>query len=167
MDGRHLPEETRTIRCQPLSLEDNNSEVLLLFQAPGVEEWKSGKPISSASAKSAGSKLRAAFHSIGKARVDYNISNVVQCFPGKRAPKENDKPRDKSPPRTVCDSCSKWLQEDISKGRYKRIVVFGKCAEKAVKRLGYENDLRFVFFPHPTASGVSIVELAEILVGPD
>ena len=163
--GRHLSEEMKIlIRCQPLSLEDNNSKVLLLFQAPGVEEWKSGKPISSTSAKSAGEKLRAAFHSIGKARVDYNISNVVQCFPGKREPKENDNPRDKSPPKAACNACSKLLQEDISKGGYKRVIVFGNYAKEAVQRLRYGKDPRFQFFPHPTASGVSIVGLATILV---
>jgi hypothetical protein len=39
------------------------------------------------------------------------------------------------------------------------VVVFGRHAEKAVKELGYEIDSRFVFAPHPTASGVSIAML--------
>jgi uracil-DNA glycosylase len=88
---------------------------------------------------------------------------VVQCFPGKREPKENDKPRDKSPIKATCNACSKWLQEDIYKGSYKRVIVFGNYAKEAVKRLGYRKDPRFKFFPHPTASGVSIVQLATTL----
>jgi len=159
--GRHLPDVAKALRSHPLSLEDNGSRTLLIFQAPGIEEWKSGKPISSDSAQSAGGKLRKAFHLLGKQRTDYNVSNVVQCFPGKQAPKGNKEPRDKSPPKSVRIACSKWLREDISKGNYTRVVVFGRHAEKAVKELGYENDSRFVFVPHPTASGVSIAMLTE------
>lgn len=159
--GRHLPEVTKALRSHPLSLEDNGSRTLLIFQAPGVEEWKSGRPISSGSANSAGGKLKKAFHLRRKQRTDYNISNVVQCFPGKQAPGGIKQPRDKSPPKSVRRACSKWLLEDISKGNYTRVVVFGRHAEIAVKELGYENDSRFIFVPHPTASGVSITMLAE------
>jgi len=159
--GRHLPEVVKAVQSHPLSLENNGSRTLLIFQAPGIEEWKSGKPISSDSAQSAGGKLRAAFQLLGRRRADYNISNVVQCFPGKRAPNGNEEPRDKSPPKAVRTACSKWLREDISKGNYTRVVVFGKHAERAVKELGYEKDSRFVFVPHPTASGVSIAMLTK------
>ena len=138
--GRQLSEEMRTIHYQPFSLEDNNSKILMLFQAPGVEEWKSGKPISSSSVKSAGGKLRTAFQSIEKTRFDNNISNVIQCFPGQARTKENDKLRDKSPPKAACNACSKWLADDMSKGSYKRIIVFGNCAKEAVKRLRYGKD---------------------------
>ena len=154
--GRHLPEVTKALQSHPLSLENNGSRTLLIFQAPGLKEWESGKPISSESVQSAGGKLRLAFDHLGKKRTDYNISNVVQCFPGKRAPSGNNEPRDKSPPKAVRSACSKWLRKDISEGNYARVVVFGRHAEKAVKEIGYEKDSRFVFVPHPTASGVSI-----------
>ncbi len=163
---RHLPDAEKALRSHPLSLEDNGSRTLLIFQAPGIEEWKSGQPISSDSAQSAGGKLRKAFLLLGKQRTNYNISNVVQCFPGKRAPRGNKEPRDKSPPKVVQNACSKWLRDDISKGNYTRIVVFGRHAENALKELGYENDSRFVFVPHPTASGVSIAMLTECLREP-
>lgn len=29
----------------PVELKDNDSNILLVFQAPGIEEWKLGKPI--------------------------------------------------------------------------------------------------------------------------
>lgn len=164
--GRHLPAEAKALRNHPLSLEDNDSRTLLILQAPGIEEWKSGKPISSDSPQSAGGKLRKAFHLLGKQRTAYNISNVVQCFPGKQAPRGNKEPRDRSPPKSVRSACSKWLREDISKGNYTRVVVFGRHAERAVKELGYEIDSRFVFAPHPTASGVSIAMLKEYVGSP-
>jgi uracil-DNA glycosylase family 4 len=161
--GRHLPEVAKALRSHPLSLEDNGSRTLLIFQAPGIEEWKSGKPISSDSAQSAGGKLRKAFHLLGKQRTDYNISNVVQCFPGKLAPRGDEKPRDNRPPKSVRRACSKWLREDISKGNYTRIVVFGIPAEETVKELGHEDYSRFLFVPHPTASGISIAMLSEYI----
>lgn len=161
MHGGHLPGPVRALRNHPLSLEDNGSRTLLIFQAPGIDEWKMGRPIASGSARSAAGKLRAAFQRLGKTRADYDISNAVQCFPGKRAPIGNNEPRDKSPSKAARDACAKWLQEDISKGSYTRVVTFGKHAEKAVKELGFKDDSRFVFAPHPTASGVSVAMLVE------
>lgn len=159
--GRHLTDDEKALQGHPLSLENNGSTILLIFQAPGIEEWKSGKPISSDNPKSAGSKLKKAFQLLGRERGDYNVSNVVQCFPGKLASSGTNAPRDKSPPKAVRNACLKWLREDISNGSYTQVVVFGRHAEDAVKGLGYVQDSRFHFVLHPTAPGVSIAKLAE------
>lgn len=161
IDGHHLTAEDKAIQGHPLSLENNGSVILLIFQAPGIEEWKSGKPISSDNARSAGSKLKKAFQLLGRERVDYNISNAVQCFPGKQASTGKKAPRDKLPPKAARNACLKWLREDIFSGNYTRVVVFGRHAKDAVKKLGYEQDSRFLFVHHPTAAGVSIAMLAK------
>jgi uracil-DNA glycosylase family 4 len=142
-------------------MEDNGSSILLIFQAPGIEEWKSGRPISSENPKSAGEKLKKAFQLLGRERADYNVSNAVQCFPGKLASSGTKARRDKSPPKAARNACLKWLREDISSGNYGRVVVFGRHAEKAVRELGYGMDARFLFTRHPTAAGVSIATLAK------
>lgn len=159
-DAKHLSSAERTARCRPIPLESNGSKVLLVFQSPGIDEWINGKPISSCNPRSAGMKLQAAFRSAGLGRNAFDIANVVQCFPGKKTPVGKSAPRDKSPLSAAIAACSKWLQEDILNGRYERVVVFGGPAKRALFRLGYKNDPLFSFARHPSATGVSISQLA-------
>jgi uracil-DNA glycosylase len=161
VDGGHLPRVIKSIRDRPLSLEHNGSKVLLIFQSPGIDEWNSGNPISSSNPRSAGTKLAAAFRSIGKTRSNYDITNVVQCFPGKAEPRPSTRPRDRKPLKAACNACANWLAQDIAAGEYERVVVFGAAAKDAVERLGFRGDARFVYSRHPNASGVSIAQLAE------
>jgi uracil-DNA glycosylase len=156
--GEHLSEGDRQTRVKPLSMEDNRSSTLLVFQAPGVEEWASGRPISSTNPKSAGGKLASAFLRAGKTRADYDITNTVQCFPGKKMALAPSRPRDKTPPASVRKQCALWLRDDIESKQYTRVVVFGYLAKKAVEELGYGNDSRFRFLKHPTG-GLSNAEL--------
>lgn len=160
VDAKHLSSADRAVRCQPIPLERNGSKVLLVFQSPGVDEWKNGRPISSCNPRSAGMKLQAALRSIGSVRDAFDIANVVQCFPGKTAPVGKRAPRDNSPLFAAVLACSKWLHEDILNGKYERVVVFGGSAKRALHRLGYKKDPRFSFVRHPSASGVSISQLA-------
>lgn len=150
----HLPASFRQIRAAPLSMEDNHASVLLIFQAPGVDEWSNGKPVISTNPSSAGVRLEAAFRIAHRTRQDYNITNTVQCFPGKKPQHGITKPRDNVPPAAVRRHCSEWLRQDIDTHNYKRIVVFGSHAHKAVRTLGYGNDPRFNFVRHPTG-GIS------------
>lgn len=162
MNAAQLSEDDRAIRMTPLSMEDHAAPVLLIFQAPGIEEWKSGKPISSVNPKSAGARLASAFYLIGKTRNDFNITNTVQCFPGKRENCSDSKPRDISPPAKVRQHCYEWLRQDIAIYQYEHIVVFGNLAQKAVQALGYKNDKRFHFVKHPSG-GISVVDISKKL----
>ena len=165
-NGKHLPTEYWSMRSMPLSMEDNNGDTLLIFQSPGIEEWKKGKPLSSHIAQSAGGKLKTAFKLLGKSRENYSITNTVQCFPGKQEPNNGKKPRDKQPVKAAQNLCSNWLLKDIEAHEYKLIVVFGSHAHKAVKNLGFSNDKRFRYALHPTAPGVSIDDICNILSNP-
>ncbi|CAG1002239.1 hypothetical protein BURK2_03126 [Burkholderiales bacterium] len=160
--GAHLPKEDRQIRNAPLSMEDNGAAVLLIFQAPGVEEWRQGRPVISRKPHSAGSRMAAAFKLAGQCRKHYNITNTVQCFPGKRAQQGNAQPRDNAPSAKARCHCSNWLLEDIQSFNFERIVVFGAAARKTIVGLGLHNDARFCFVRHPTA-GISIECLAEAI----
>lgn len=79
----HLPEEFRQVRSTPRSMENNAAPVLLIFQAPSVDEWVEGKPVVSTLPSSAGLRLEAAFQQVGKTGQNFNITNTVQCFLGK------------------------------------------------------------------------------------
>lgn len=154
----HLPDDIIFIRSRPLSMEDNAASILLIFQTPGLDEWETGRPISSTNPRSAGARLRKAFERLGTSRANYNITNAVQCFPGKK-PQTNDKrPRDNKPPAEVIRRCSHWLRQDIEAREYERIVVFGDPAKKAVQAHNYGEDPRFRFVRHPS-SGLFNAEL--------
>jgi uracil-DNA glycosylase family 4 len=141
-------------------MEDNNGAILLVFQAPGVDKWSNGRPVSSKAPNSAGGKLEAAFAHCGKARGSYNITNAVQCFPGKQEVKVGKRPRDKAPSVAARRLCANWLRQDINAHKYKKIVVFGSPARDTVLELGYRDDKRFVFVTHPTG-GLSNAKLRE------
>jgi uracil-DNA glycosylase family 4 len=149
-NAAHLSPEDRSVRSTPLSMEDNNAPVLLIFQAPGVDEWSSGRPVSSLNPRSAGAKLAAAFHQAGKSRASYNLTNTVQCFPGKPPTSSESRPRDKKPPAAARTHCSNWLRADIESRQFLKIVVFGSEAKKAVKALGLETDARYHYEKHPS-----------------
>lgn len=67
----------------PLSLEDNGSNILLVFEAPGIDEWSNNKPLCSKRRGSAAVKFANALALCGKALTDYDIAEALYCFPGK------------------------------------------------------------------------------------
>ncbi len=159
--ANHLPLEQRQRRTTPLSMEDNRGPVLLVFQAPGIHEWENGRPISSTKAGSAGVRILNALPA-GKSRQSYNITNTVQCFPGKPQAQAGKRTRDKPPLAMASKHCSNWLRNDIEAYPYERIVVFGSHAHKTVRALGYGSDPRFCFPKHPTG-GISNEALRKAL----
>ncbi|WP_431484124.1 uracil-DNA glycosylase family protein [Pseudomonas solani] len=144
-NAAHLPVSSQYNRSAPLSIEDNGASVLLIFQAPGVDEWAKGRPVASTNPSSAGVRLATAFRIAGRTRQDYNITNTVQCFPGKEPQVGTTRPRDNAPTAAVRRHCSEWLRQDIQAQSYKRIVVFGAHARRAVRNLGFGDDPRFRF----------------------
>jgi len=129
----------------PLSEELNNSLTLLIFQAPGIEEWNQGVPIISSSPYSAAARIRNSLNRMGKSRGDFDITNSVQCYPG-----VNGQGRDKAPKETVRRKCQSWLDINITIKEYNKIIVFGSIAKKSVLSLGYGSDSRFLFLKHPS-----------------
>lgn len=126
----------RQIRKAPLSMEDNGASVLLIFQAPGVEKWRRGRPLISQNSFSAGSRMAEAFQRAEQCRRHYNITNTVQCFPGKRPQNSGARPRDNSPPRrgssplfelaaSTCANGQFRTHSRLGGGRAKRYCGFG------------------------------------------
>ena len=158
----HLPKLFQKMRTAPLSMEENHAEVLLIFQAPGVNEWEKGKPVVSTKTGSVGVRLEAAFLRANRTRQNYNITNTVQCFPGKKTQNSGITSRDVAPPAAVRFHCAEWLRLDLEAHNYKRIVVFGAHARKSVYKLGFGTDSRFHFLRHP-AGGLKNIDLDRAL----
>ena len=136
----------------PLIMEANSERTLLIFQAPGIEEWAARKPICSSNTWSAGAKIRNALTRLGKSRNDFSITNSTQCYPGKA-----NSNRDKTPLTSARKSCSYRLKQDIEAYDFKRIIVFGSAAKKSVTELGFASDPRFIFLRHPSGGLKSLV----------
>ncbi len=130
---------------KPLSMENNSSDILLIFQAPGESEWKKKAPICSKNSNSAAARIRNSLSRIGKSRTNFNITNATQCYPGKLT-----SGRDKKPAKTAQRNCADWLKTDIESFQFRKIIVFGSLAKETINSLGYDADNRFVFLNHPS-----------------
>lgn len=114
----------------PLSIDyGTNSDILLIFQAPGLDEWlgntTSGMriPIDSVNPHSAANRMRRSMLRKSTSRVDYDITEAVQCYPGKK-----NTGRDKIPSSVSMRYCLQHLINDLSRKRYNKIVAFGDIA---------------------------------------
>ena len=162
-NGKHLNPPVNN--CLPLSAELNDSNTLLIFQSPGFDEWtgNQGKnnhaPIISNKTSSTANRMRKSFERNETKRDSYDITEAVQCYPGK-----NISGRDKRPSITVIRCCSGHLAFDLGKN-YEKVVVFGKVAETAVnlvfkadENLAKKYVGKIIFVPHPS-SGLTNEEL--------
>jgi len=148
----HLPPTNRPY--SPLEKEDNGSDILLIFQSPGIVEWESGLPLQNFK-NGAGLRLKNSFIRIKKSRSDFDITNAVQCYQGKAA-----NGRDKKPNKRAQEKCRQKLKIDIERKQYRKIIVFGVIARKQVEALGYsfDSDSGFTHLIHP-AGGLTNEEL--------
>ncbi len=99
------------------------SEILLVGQAPGDKEGDLGRPF----AWTAGKTLFKWFASIGlneeAFRQQVYMSAVCRCFPGK-----NPKGGDRVPDKKEIETCSQWINKEITLLQPKLIIPVGKLA---------------------------------------
>lgn len=139
------PYERSRIGKEPLSKEHNGSSTLLVFQSPGIDEWNLGKPVCSSNARSTAARVRNSLTRISKSRVDFDITNAVQCFPGKAK-----SGRDNKPSEVARRLCEEWLRVDIDSSNYSKIVVFGAIAKRSVNSVLSVSTIPVVFIAHPS-----------------
>ncbi|MGE6757652.1 uracil-DNA glycosylase family protein [Corallococcus sp. AS-1-12] len=162
LDQVHLPPEWCQAReTVPLDVEDNESDILLVAQAPGEAEWEIGKPLQPTVKQggTAGSRIAQSWERTNKERKSFNITNAVQCFPGKEDPREKA-PRDLAPVPAAVRACSGWLRDAMCSRRYRKVIAFGEVAALVVGIIATLEDLpcEVQYARHPN-SGVSNEEL--------
>jgi len=140
---------TRTLA--PVGLEDNSSDTLLVFQSPGVEEWRVGKPLQ-ITPRSAGKRIDLSWGRVRKhrqsqnpIRTDFNIINAVQCFQGKVS-----SGRDAKPKAMAVRCCSNRLLTILQQTNYTKVIAFGDIAQQILPRL--QSRLNPINHPHPTST---------------
>lgn len=159
----HLSTEWQQERDNvPLEVEDNGSDVLLVFQAPGDAEWSARKPLQSTTkiGGTAGSRLEQSWGRKKKDRESFNITNAVQCFPGKRA-----NGRDLAPDPRAVSACSGWFRDALRTGRYRKLIAFGKVAAQVVGIVvtleGLTCEVKYVSHPNGGLKKTAVDELWE------
>ncbi|MBL0577177.1 hypothetical protein JD491_05985 [Aeromonas caviae] len=165
-EQKHLDTTSKTDRkYPPVTLENNKSEVLLVFQAPGIDEWHVGKAIQPVKKKggSAGARIEQSWSRCQKHRNDFDIINVVQCFPGTIS--NSTSTRDLPPNSISICKCKSRLLTAITAKKYSQIIVFGKVAHETVNCLFQYINYKPVitYATHPTG-GVSRQLLDELWV---
>ena len=142
----------------PLSMEGGNGRILLILQAPGVQEWRCRKPAISQSPHSAAARIRKTVEELERTRADYSITNSVQCYPG-----AGTSGRDKRPRKAARRACANWLKQDIECRSWNSVVVFGRIAEWSVRMIFDNRCPDYVkFLKHPSG-GLSKDDLKAVL----
>ena len=149
----HLPQQQCATPSIPLNIDyGSNADVLLIFQAPGLDEWtgntlsKRRIPIDSNNSHSAAARIRNSMRRNGANRNDYDITEAVQCFPGR-----NSKGRDKKPSTISVRCCMRHLVNDLSQKKYTQIIAFGSVAyQMATDAVGIINTNTKIGLTQPT-----------------
>ncbi len=127
---------------------DQNSDVMIIGEAPGREEDEFGKPFIGR----AGKLLNEFLKSIGLSRESVFIANTIKCRP----------PENRNPEVEEINACSDYLDQQISIIKPKVLVLLGKIAanrllnedkpisELRLKKFFVEKyDIPVIVFYHP------------------
>lgn len=133
-------------QCVPIKIEDNGSDILLIFQAPGINELINGKAVQPTTVVggSAGKRILNSWNRTGKSRVDFDIVEAVRCYPG-----ANKQGRDKKPVKAAKQYCLKSLEREINQKQYSKIIAFGIIAQKMVKSISRKYACQIIDATHP------------------
>lgn len=117
------------VKPRPIFSEGDGHKVILLGQAPGITEHRTGKPFQG----DAGQSIRKLFLSCGATDFDGLVyqTSVTKCFPG-RLPNATT---DRIPSIGEVRNCSPFLKKQISLLRPKLLVCLGILACKAYAQM--------------------------------
>ncbi|HEY6021205.1 MAG TPA: DNA polymerase, partial [Candidatus Paceibacterota bacterium] len=99
---------------------DPTKRIMILGEAPGGNEERTGKVFSGA----AGQLLDAALERAGLSPSEVYISNVVKCRP----------PENRAPERLEWEACSVYLQRELQAVRPTHLLLLGNAALRAVAK---------------------------------
>lgn len=121
-----------TIRVDGVNLD---KQVLLVMHSPGVNENITGKPLSGVK-KSTATEIIKKLLPPCKTLEDYAIVELVRC-----------KPANKTIDEVALAICCRYLEEDITKGQFKKIITFCEPAYPIVENILSRNNLSIEVVP--------------------
>jgi len=122
---------------KPIFSGELESPIMLLGQAPGITEYKTGKPFQGR----AGQSIKNLFSKVGVLEFDRFIyqTSITKCFPGRKA----NTSVDRQPSKVEIDNCNTFLIQQIKIINPKIIVCLGMLAWKALILLKETNEPGF------------------------
>lgn len=127
------PSVMRSVEPKPILSPPICAKIMLVGQAPGLTEYKTGRPFSGP----AGDAIRQLFSACGVRFMDFDRlvyqTSAVKCFPGRR--KNRDRWEDHPPCSTMVRNCSGFLARQIEQTQPKLIVTLGGVAARTVDEL--------------------------------
>lgn len=158
----------------PLNLysKEASNTTLLVFEAPGIDEWAKGEPICSNRKGSAAHKFNTEMAKQGKNKDQCDIVEAIRCFPGTSTKTKNNYKKDYNEEKIAREFCQIYLENVLTRKKYTQIVCFGKFAKDsvygAIKKLVeqgnhyYANFNNVVSLPHPMYSKALPNDIAQI-----
>lgn len=125
---------------------NSNAEIMIIGQAPGKEEDKSGKPFIGR----AGKLLDDAFLKLNKKREDFFITSILKCFP----------PANRKPKQDEIKACLPYTLKQIEIIKPKAILLLGEIATNALLGISFKeakgkfiekNGIKYFTTYHPAA----------------
>lgn len=124
---------------KPIVLSLTQKAIMLLGQAPGLTEYRSGRPFSGP----AGNVIREVFESCGILPADFerhvHSSAIVKCFPGRELHiRKRDGARrvqDQKPSTAMVQNCSHFLEAELARVSPRLLVLLGSFPLQSYVRM--------------------------------
>lgn len=127
------PKVMRLVEPRPILSAPMQAPVMLIGQAPGLTEYRTGRPFSGP----AGDGIRSIFSDCGLPRSEFDRTvyqtSAVKCFPGRRPNK--DRWEDRPPCPAMQRHCGLYLKQQIDVVRPSLIVAMGVVATAVLDRM--------------------------------
>ena len=145
-------------KCPYATQQDNkikiineNKETLILMLAPGEEEFKNKRPLCSSNPTSATQRIKKALKELGKSLDDFAITELIKCYPGKGANRNNE------PNILAYYPCSLLLIKELKKGNYRKVIAFGVQPIQVINTIKqqYKFNFEIVECRHPNGKGAT------------
>ena len=107
-------------------------ETLIVMLCPGKNEKKNGIPLSSNDNRSATKRIEKCLPQ-GRTLEDYAVTELVKCYPS----------NDSVPDSIAVALCYKYLEEDLCKNSFKKVIVMCKEGIPIVTNIKERNNLDF------------------------
>lgn len=133
INQEHLSANFKISRHPPqVVFEDNSSNILIVLQAPGIEEWNVGAAIQPTTKQggTAGARIIQSWQRTNMNRTQFDILNVVQCFPGVALDG-----RDLIPKANAIEVCKRNVENVIMNKNYEKIIAFGNIAQNCINEI--------------------------------
>lgn len=127
------PSSDRALHSRPILSPPSLAPIMLIGQAPGLTEYRTGQPFSGG----AGGSIRDLFAKCGLSRTEFDRhvyqTSIVKCFPGRK--RNRNRYEDRVPCSKMRSNCIGYLRRQIDLVLPRLIIPLGGFASREVDRL--------------------------------